>query len=184
MRLDRYQPNTLLDKLIIYYRTQKIIKHLGRPGIVFDFGSGDGSLIRRLNNKGFDAYGVDVNQSDRVIVADLNDELPIETEVADYVVSLANIEHLNNPELNMQEAYRILVNGGLLLLTTPTIAAKPVLELMVWLKLIVKEEVEDHKQYFNKVSLEKILREAGFCDINIKYFQAGLNMIAVARKCD
>jgi len=184
MRLDRYQPNTLIDKFIIYYRTQKVIKKLGNPGVVYDFGSGDGSLIRRLNNEGFDAYGVDVSHSDRVVVADLNGELPIDTEVADYVVSLANIEHLDNPELNMREAYRILVNGGQLLLTTPTLAAKPVLELMVWLKLIVKEEVEDHKQYFGKVSLEKILREAGFSDINIKYFQFGLNMVAVARKCD
>jgi len=182
MRQDRYQPNTLIDKFIIRYRTQKVIKKLGYPGVVYDFGSGDGTLIRRLDKAGFDAYGVDVVPGKKAVVADLNKELPIESDIANYVVSLANIEHLDNPELNMREANRILVDGGTLLLTTPSTAAKPVLELMVKLGMIVKEEVEDHKQYFSKIKLHDLLIAAGFAEVNVSYFQFGLNIIAVARK--
>jgi SAM-dependent methyltransferase len=46
------------------------------------------------------------------IAADLNLPLPIESEVADTVVSLSVMEHLCEPQTMLNEAYRILRPGG------------------------------------------------------------------------
>lgn len=46
------------------------------------------------------------------IVADLNEPLPIATEVADTVISLSVMEHLCEPQAFLNEAYRILKGGG------------------------------------------------------------------------
>ncbi len=46
------------------------------------------------------------------IAADLNQPLPIESEVADTVVSLSVMEHLCEPQTMLNEAYRILKPGG------------------------------------------------------------------------
>jgi hypothetical protein len=45
------------------------------------------------------------------------------------------------------------LGGWKLLLTTPSFGAKSVLKSMSLLKLIVKEKVEDYKQYFYKDSI-------------------------------
>lgn len=184
MRESKYNPNTLVDKIIIAYRTRKILKLIKDKdkGVVYDFGCGNNILVKKLNESGYDAYGIDVEDGDRVICADLNGRLPIEDNVADYVVSLANIEHLDEPQFNMQEAYRILKPGGTLFLTTPSPRAKPILEFMVFVKIIVKEEVEDHKQYFTKKSLCKMLKCAGFSNLKVSCFQFTLNILAVAIK--
>lgn len=182
MRESKYNPNTLVDRIIIAYRTRKVMRLFKEKGVVYDFGCGNNVLVNKLNDSGYDAYGIDVEGGNKVICADLNGRLPIEANVADYVVSLANIEHLDKPQFNMQEAYRILKPGGKLFLTTPSPRAKPILELMVFTKIIVKEETEDHKQYFTKKTLREILKYAGFSDIKINYFQFTLNILAIAMK--
>jgi ubiquinone/menaquinone biosynthesis C-methylase UbiE len=46
------------------------------------------------------------------IAADLNKPLPIESAVADTVVSLSVMEHLCEPQTMLNEAFRILKPGG------------------------------------------------------------------------
>jgi SAM-dependent methyltransferase len=53
------------------------------------------------------------------ISADLNLPLPIESEVADSVVSLSVMEHLCEPQTMLNEAYRILKPGGAIVLQVP-----------------------------------------------------------------
>ena len=53
------------------------------------------------------------------IIADLNKPLPIDSEVADTVVSLSVMEHLCEPQMMLNEAFRILKNGGGIVLQVP-----------------------------------------------------------------
>ncbi len=53
------------------------------------------------------------------IIADLNKPLPIESEVADVVISISTLEHLCEPQIMLSEAYRILKPGGTMLLQVP-----------------------------------------------------------------
>jgi SAM-dependent methyltransferase len=175
-----------MDHFLTWYRYQKIFKTLKffpKIRTIYDMGCGSGRLVRALVEQGYDAYGLDVKAGDRILRADLNYALPLGDGVADMVCSLANLEHLNAPLTNLKESYRVLRKRGVLVLTTPSTAAKPILELMAFkLKIIDPEEIRDHKQYFTKQSLEQHLKKAGFKHFQVKRFQMGLNLYAVAIK--
>ncbi len=53
------------------------------------------------------------------IEANLSEPLPIPSEVADTVVSLSVLEHLSEPQIMLNEAFRILRPGGYIVLEVP-----------------------------------------------------------------
>lgn len=186
MRDHNFKPISLFDKFLSNYRYSRVFKTLNlRTDIkqTVDMGCGSGHLVQLLKTKGYDSIGIDINPGTNIIAADLNKPLPLEAGSVDLVTSLANIEHLHHPEINLAEIHRVLKKGGTCILTTPSTAAKPVLEFLAFkLKLIDRREIEDHKMYFTKKLLLKYFEQAGFSDVNVKYFQMGLNLHAVAVK--
>lgn len=109
--------------------------------------------------------------------------LPFENESFEVVCMLAVIEHLNYPLLMLKEIKRVLVKNGILLLTAPSHAAKPVLEFLSYkLHLIDEAEIKDHKRYYNKADLEDCTNKAGLLMETHKYFQFGFNNFAKIRK--
>ena len=92
------------------------------------------------------------------IVANLNEALPIENQVADSVISLSVMEHLREPQLFLSEAHRILKPGGAIILQVP---------FMWW----VHEAPHDYFRY-TRYGLEYMFEKAGFSAIQI-YPQTG-----------
>lgn len=186
MRSEYFTPTQVFDKFLTHYRYSRVLNTLRKAQNihkVYDLGCGSGNLVHQFVKMGYDAYGIDVKSGDRIIDGDLNQVLPLASSSADLIVSLANIEHLTEPLVNLQEIHRILRKEGVLILTTPSTAAKPVLEFMAFkLKLIDPAEILDHKRYFSKTMLENYLRQAGFMNIRVKRFQLGMNLHAIAIK--
>lgn len=54
-----------------------------------------------------------------LILADINSGIPLPDESVDLIIMTEVLEHLKNPLNALKEAYRILKDNGLLLLTTP-----------------------------------------------------------------
>ena len=109
--------------------------------------------------------------------------LPFENESFEVVCMLAVIEHLNYPLLMLKEIKRVLIKNGILLITAPSHASKPVLEFLSYkLHLIDGAEIKDHKRYYNKADLEHCANEAGLRMEMHKYFQFGFNNFAKIRK--
>ena len=198
MRKHSFGKNKLsfLDKIIFSLRKNKILSHLSqKTEVVVDMGCGyDATLLRSLlQKKNIDrAIGVDLSfdediQSDKLSLLrnDLNGTLDISDNSVDIVLSLAVIEHLDSPDKNLAEVYRILKPKGKLILTTPAPRAKPILEFMAYkLKIIDSTEIEDHKNYFFGKDLKEMLTSVGFKDSNIqtKTFLFGLNNLIIAIK--
>lgn len=186
MRAHFFTPTSWFDKFLSAYRYSRVFQVLKQNTqicSIIDMGCGSGQLVSRLQQRGFDAKGIDVNPGEHIIASDLNHPLPLADNSIDFVTSLANLEHLDQPDVNLREIYRILKKGGTCVLTTPSTAAKPVLEFLAFrLKLIDRREIEDHKRYFSKALLQQSFRQAGFDTISVRYFQMGLNLHAVAIK--
>lgn len=94
-----------LEKYIPYYK-----------GVMYDLGSGE-SPYKDFFLQHADQY-VAVDWAESLhdlkadILADLNKPLPIESSVADTVISLSVLEHLHSPRTLLAEAYRILRGGA------------------------------------------------------------------------
>jgi len=69
--------------------------------------------LKKCLRAGFEAIKIDLNK----------DPLPLPSESIDLVTAFEIIEHLYNKDHILEEAYRVLKPGGILVLTTPNLAA-------------------------------------------------------------
>jgi len=96
------------------------------PGKLLDAPAGEGALSQRLR-EAYDVTPVDIDESFFKLTGfpfkkvDLNQTLPFDDSLFDFVVSIEGIEHLENPFLCIREFSRVLKTGGSLILTTPNI---------------------------------------------------------------
>ena len=171
-------------------RFGKIIKHIPANSRILDVGCGySGKLLYKIKDKISAGFGIDISvshehRSDKITLMkhDLAFPLPFENNSFDAVTSLANLEHLESPQKSLAEIYRVLKPGGVLIMTTPSIYGKPVLELLAFIGLVSRQEINDHKNYFDKRILLKYCHKIGFSSCKHRYFQFGMNNFLIAKK--
>ena len=131
-------------------------------GHLYDLGCGEMPFKSWLLNYAEQYTGVDwgssLHELKADILADLNEPLPIQSEVADTVMSLSVMEHLREPQVFLNEAHRILKPDGSMVLQVP---------FMWW----VHEAPYDFYRY-TRYGLQYMFEKAGFTDITI-YSQTG-----------
>lgn len=180
----------LFDRMLSAWRFRKIIRYIPENSRVLDLGCGfDGKLIRKVRENISSGVGIDISVNNgnidskiKLIAHDLNEKLPFSENDFDVVTSLASLEHLDNPKKMLEEIYFILNPGGILLLTAPATFGKSVLEFLAFFGLVSKQEIMDHKNYFNKKILSEYCQEIGFSSCNHSYFQLGMNNFLMAEK--
>ncbi|MEW6357606.1 MAG: class I SAM-dependent methyltransferase [Planctomycetota bacterium] len=117
-------------------RFQRILDRIGSPPeTLIDIGCGVGKLMARIGEGrvnrmvGFDlmnAGEVIRKKSPGAMFAQSSAEaVPAANGVADIVVCSEVMEHLRNPEKTVQECFRVLRPGGLLVATVPNAAILP-----------------------------------------------------------
>ena len=185
----------ILDIILRFLRQRKAIKivnDLRQRLIVCDIGCGtDGNFFKKISHSiiqgiGFDKE-VNAHRNSKVELKKINldkEKLPLKKETINVVTMLAVLEHLENPENILSEIIRILKTDGILILTTPSLKAKPILEFLVKLKMINRKGISEHKKYYSTIELKDLLFKSGFQEknINIEYFEFGLNILATVKK--
>lgn len=138
-----------------------IIQHIEqRPGLtVVDLGCGNGDGITRLRKKNpmVNLFGVDYSAEairkakekypDGFWYCEDATKTSLDSRCCDIVVSSETLEHLEEPQKLIDEAYRLLVDNGLLILTTPYEDHIP---------------SDEHVWTFDYKDLEDMLDKAGF----------------------
>ena len=133
--------NTIVDMVI----------PLGEGLNILDVGGGDGFLGEQLWKMGNNISTIDLptvsTQSDRkqflFSVAGDAEFLPFYGSTFDVILASEIVEHLWDPKNFLEEAYRILKNGGHLIISTPEGEAGL--------------RYDSHKHYFNLEILQKLL---------------------------
>jgi len=180
----------LLESILSMLRFMKITRHIPKNSKILDLGCGYNAIFaKRINNNckyvGLDiSININTNINNATLIEhDLNKSLPFNNNTFDVVTSLANLEHLQSPNAMIKEIHRVLNPGGILLLTTPSIWSKPVLEFLSFkLHLISKQEIMDHKNYFNKKILEEYCEKSNFSYYKHNYFQLFMNNFLYAKE--
>lgn len=181
-----------LDVFIRYLRYRQMARLIHQGVVLVDVGCGrEGFLLHRMKHTIKHGYGIDKKikdwEKDNITIKgfDFDGKIPppLPAACADQATMLAVLEHVLHPEFTLQSIYRLLKDGGELILTTPTPLSKPILEFLAYrLRLIDEGEIRDHKHYFSKQELIALLQKIGFKDIRHRYFECGVNQIAIARK--
>ncbi len=185
-----------LEKPLRRLRIRKILKYIPKNGVICDIGCGpEPNFLLNLGEKIGEGWGIDKKTiskkwSDRVqtIRYDLDSIdnislLPFSENKFDCLLVIAVSEHLKFLEKVLKESHRILKPGGIIVLTTPTIIAKPILEFLAFrTNMVSREEIKDHKYYYSKKELINILNASGFGNIKHHYFELRFNQIIIAQK--
>ncbi len=179
----------VFDKFLARRRLAQILMRIPPNASVCDIGCGPGgALLFSIRNRIRKGIGIDRRvdsvKDDKIELmnADIDGKrLPLEDNSVDCVIFLAVLEHLREPQKTIAEIRRILAKGGVLVMTTPAPASKPVLESLSSVGILDRDEIMDHKKYWNKGEIESLLRASGFSEVDFSYFQFGLNQRAVAK---
>jgi len=146
----------------VFYLKAGYGKHL------LDIGCGNGSLLQRLSDIGWEVQGIDFDQgavaycNSKGLNVKLGDLLIQKFKAESFDVITLNhvIEHIFNPEEILKECCRIIKPGGMLVIATPNNKS--------WgYKLFFKHhwyylDPPRHVMIFNRKNLSTILKDAGF----------------------
>lgn len=180
----------LLERFLQLLRFHVIFPFINKDTKVLDLGCGyKGTLLNILSPNISEGIGVDVSVTKSKIAKNVKliDQkgVKLPKDYFDLITCLAVVEHLEKPEKLLTTAYKSLNKNGKMIITTPSPIAKPILEFMAFkLGVISKQEIKDHKKYYNKKKLLELLMSCGFKrkNIEIKNFSFGLNTLVICSK--
>ena len=179
---------TAFDQFVAWCRFRAARPYVRHQARVCDLGCGLGAeFLRWLGPRISLGVGLDVQVGGaeacalRVVVSDITRGLPLRSGQFDHVVMLAVLEHLAEPKGVLREAYRILAPGGSLIMTWPSAAVDPVLDVLRRLDIVSPEMDSDkHERRIPPEELRAMLREIRFEVAVHRTFECGLNNLLVA----
>ncbi len=182
-----------LEHFLRQMRKKQVLREFPKKEKIslLDIGCGwNAELLRDLESHIYRGVGVDFKAPNiatpkiTTLKVHLNQELPFKNDEFEVVTLIAVLEHLDNPKEVLSEIQRVLKKDGVLILTTPSWIAKPILEFLAFkVGIVNKDEILDHKRYYNRRELIKLFDYFEKLKIkNHKYFQLGCNNLLVAKK--
>lgn len=179
-----------LEPILRKLRTEKIKKFIPKSSTVVDVGCGrEAYFLNSISSSIKEGIGIDQSTENKktgnltFMRLPIARKIPLPDKTADCITMMAVLEHLDHPREILEESLRILKEGGILLMTSPTPVSKPILNLFALrLNLLSKRQIDEHKSYFWGSELRKLLLEIGFRKVENKYFELFFNNLIIARK--
>ncbi len=187
---------TFADKIGVWLSNRRIVKLVRTENseVIADIGCGYEARLNTVLPQTIKKYiAVDVSLSVNLLkdvrINAIEGVLPealsgIPNESVDLVILNSVIEHLEEPEMAIKECIRVIKPGGVIFINVPTWLGKTVLEFLAFrLSLSPAIEMNDHKNYYDKRELWRVLRKCGVLPINIsvRRHKLLLNVFAIGR---
>jgi SAM-dependent methyltransferase len=194
--LGETKPLGPVDRFGNWLSMRTLERHVGSPvgKRIADIGSGFEAVIgRRFGARAESVVAVDLALSPAVHatpnVTAIEGRLPevmatLDDGTVDIALCVSVLEHLEEPATTLGELRRVLAPGGVLFVNVPSWRGKRFLEFSAFrLGLSPREEMDDHKTYYDPRDLWPMLVAAGFVPhaITCRRHKAGLNTFAVCK---
>lgn len=160
MKPSRFHSNRSLHNWLLYKIADRFLEKYSVliKGHLVDLGCGEAPYKNYFLQFAETYTGVDwtntLHNSQADVVSDLNKKIDLENNIADTIVSFSVMEHLREPQVFLDESYRILKDGGIIILQVP------------W-QWWVHEAPYDYFRY-TPYGLKYLFEKAGFTDIEIE----------------
>ncbi len=183
----------ILERLLKYRRTAKLLPFIPRNATVLDIGCGkDASFLRIIQPRIRQGIGIDLEMPKRTkedkrlrfIRMNIQKKIPVTSSSCTCVVSLAVFGCFEHRTQLLRECYRVLRPNGMLLFTIPMPLNRWVMEVLWRIGLLDKHLVRQYRYYHTTQELREMLLKAGFTNIQFRKFQLGLNCLVMAQKLD
>lgn len=133
------------DRYLLKKQIKKYTHYM--KGVVLDAGSGNGERYKKFFK--FEKYlTLDIKPDSGADIIGSVENIPLENNSVDSVISTQVLEHVKNPQKAVSEFYRVLKSRGHCLVTVPQLNE-------------LHEEPNDYFR-FTRFGLEEIFRFAGF----------------------
>jgi 2-polyprenyl-3-methyl-5-hydroxy-6-metoxy-1,4-benzoquinol methylase len=174
-----------------------------RPTRVLDLGCGNGVLTAKIKRAGFDVVGVDPSKSgidearkmhpgiEFKVCGVYDDPAEFDLSGFDLVVSEEVIEHLYYPDKLLEFSFKVLAQGGQVIITTPYYGYLRNLALAVfnrWDHHLTPLWNHGHIKLFSHNSMSKLLERNSFRMLhmtgagNFRYFWKSMVVIAAPKQ--
>lgn len=182
---DYYRPwsaQTRLRERIWRERVREVATLSPPPGRLLDVGCGDGSFLREAAGEGWTVTGTEFSPAGAqiaraagvpVFTGELH-EARLPGEGFDVITCWHVIEHVSDPRRLLDEMYRLLTPGGVLVLATPNLDDR-VFRLAYLLvrrrqpRRYEPDEREVHLFIYSAETLRQLVTSAGFTDIRVGF---------------
>ncbi len=165
----------LLSNINLMKRKNRYEYLIGNTGNILDVGCGDGEIIETLKqNKGHDCYGIEFKEDIaelgkkkglKVTYGTLETTKEFQKQFFSLIIMNHLIEHVENPDLLLKKALRLLKHGGWISGETPNTNC---LERIIFKGKWAGFHVPRHLQIFSKKNLTQLLKNVGFTKVSIK----------------
>lgn len=174
----------------LYYDRMRVLMKDMKPKKILDVGGGKqtGPFLREVFPR-TEIHALNISKDelesvkmlyDKIYVCDCQDMVPLNDSSFDFIYSNQVIEHLFYPEKFLKEAHRVLEPKGILILSTPNLAAwfnrflllfgyqlsnytaSPEFKNIGLPKSVKKENLWDHPRIFSPHAIKDLLKETGF----------------------
>jgi SAM-dependent methyltransferase len=156
------------------------LRGLGGGARVLEIGAGDGRLVARLREAGFEARGAEPSPSARARAAARGIELAAQAQAAegsqDAVVLWHVLEHLPEPLATLEQARRWLRPPGQLLVAVPNLGS---LQAAIGGDRWFHQDVPRHRTHFTARGLALLLARAGFAPTRISHLVVEQNALGM-----
>jgi len=161
---------------------RKLKKFIAKNGKVLDAGCGQGYFLRRLEKR-YKTIGFDISEDallsaknrtkKSTYIKSLAERLPFQNNSFSVVIAFDIIEHLEQPDKFLREAYGVLVQNGFLIISTPnpeSFGCKIKLKMPEWKGLNYEKRIAEwygwrddtHLNIKLRSEWKKILQKTGF----------------------
>ncbi|MFX0196563.1 MAG: class I SAM-dependent methyltransferase [Candidatus Hodarchaeota archaeon] len=158
-----------------YIRNQLVaFEKFVRKGRLLDIGCGTGNFVFRARELGWDAYGIEISKRNSAFLRNelglnvLNasiEEVNLGSEYFDVVILNHVLEHLFDPKSVLRKISGFLRKGGILAIYVPNELESLYSKLMLDDFLFYcqpRERPTDHLYFFNKKTIQLLLRNTGY----------------------
>lgn len=169
--------NKLLDEFEPYRKTNNIL----------DVGCGRGWFLAEALKRGWQVYGTEYSKTAVRICRETGINIKegvlnasnFENEMFDVITSFEVIEHINNPNEELEEIYKLLRTGGLFYCTTPNFNSLMRYYLKADYNVIGYPE---HLSYYTKSTLNKVTKRHGLRPIKFESTGISITRLKTSKK--